>query len=583
MAIASDGTGYLSSGTQYWTFTTVDTPVVSGPYTLTSSASTVDTTGNGDLIAASNGDVYLIKSPTTASNYIDVFKISGTSGTTAQYYGRVTDSDLNQAFGGAAALSTGLYVSSTRGRLSNVNLATYSASTVTSNAAITTDLASCYYPNLAPNITATKSVSKVAGSAGTSVLPGDTLEYTIVTRNSGTLSTSTATLQDTVPAGTTYVAGSTTMNLDAVADRSGVTGNDLMPFSVARAISSPGAGGGVVEVDSTTNTVTSSPTDADDNEVVVKFRVKVNAGTTEVRNRATVVHVDGTALTNETVTSAGQPALTIVKSVDTSYVKVTVPNPADSTALTLAPQQVVYTITVTNTGSVPANNVKVTDTLPAGLRFVSATLARSTGTGAGGVTTYGTASPVSSTTASPDLTFDVGTLPVTEPGRSVQIRIIAEPTVAANTNQTAYLNTAKVSATSVTEDSSAQVRTDVVYTRLFKQVHNLGSAPAAEVPQQTPAWGGSGHGLPNDVLEYCIDFYNYGSVALNNYIVKDAVPTNTTYVPDSATVKTGTMTTTPVQPFPGVVVGEANGVVTATISSLAPQTSGSLCFRTRIR
>lgn len=583
MAIASDGTGYLSSGTQYWTFTTVDTPVVSGPYTLTSSDSTVDTTGNGDLITASNGDVYLIKSPTTASNYIDVFKISGTSGTTAQYYGRVTDSDLNQAFGGAAALSTGLYVSSTSGRLSNVNLATYSASTVTSSAAITADLASCYYPNLAPNITATKSVSKVAGSAGTSVLPGDTLEYTIVTRNSGTLSTSTATLQDTVPAGTTYVAGSTTMNLGAVADRSGVTGNDLMPFSVARAISSPGAGGGVVEVDSTTNTVTSSPTDADDNEVVVKFRVTVNAGTTEVRNRATVVHVDGTALTNETVTSAGQPALTIVKSVDTSYVKVTVPDPANSTALTISPQRVVYTITVTSTGSVPANNVKVTDTLPAGLRFISATLARSTGTGAGGVTTYGTASPVSSTTASPDLTFDVGTLPVTEPGRSVQIRIVAEPTVAANTNQTAYLNTAKVSATSVAEDSSAQVRTDVVYTRLFKQVHNLGSAPAAEVPQQTPTWGGSGHGLPDDVLEYCIDFYNYGSVALNNYIVKDAVPTNTTYVPDSATVKTGTMTTTPVQPFPGVVVGEANGVVTATISSLAPQTSGSLCFRTRIR
>lgn len=583
MAIASDGTGYLSSGTQYWTFTTVGTPVVSGPYTLTSSDSTVDTTGNGDLITASNGDVYLIKSPTTASNYIDVFKISGTSGTTAQYYGRVTDSDLNQAFGGAAALSTGLYVSSTSGRLSNVNLATYSASTVADGAARTADLASCYYPNLAPNITATKSVSKVAGSAGSSVLPGDTLEYTIVTRNSGTLSTSTATLQDTVPAGTTYVAGSTTMNLGAVADRSGVTGNDLMPFSVARAISSPGAGGGVVEVDSTTDTVTSSPTDADDNEVVVKFRVTVNAGTTEVRNRATVVHVDGTALTNETVTSAGQPALTIVKSVDTSYVKVTVPDPANSTALTISPQRVVYTITVTSTGSVPANNVKVTDTLPAGLRFVSATLARSTGTGAGGVATYGTASPVSSSTASPDLTFDVGTLPVTEPGRSVQIRIIAEPTVAANTNQTAYLNTAKVSATSVAEDSSAQVRTDVVYTRLFKQVHNLGSAPAAEVPQQTPAWGGSGHGLPNDVLEYCIDFYNYGSVALSNYVVKDKVPTNTTYVPDSATVKTGTMATTPVQPFPGAVVGEADGVVTATISSLAPQTSGSLCFRARIR
>jgi conserved repeat domain len=467
--------------------------------------------------------------------------------------------------------------------LANVNLATYSASTVTSSAANTSDLASCYYPNLAPNITATKSVRKVSGSAGSAILPGDTLEYTIVTRNSGTLSSSTTTLQDTVPAGTTYVVGSTQLNFSSVTDRTGVTSNDQMPYSVATPISSPTAASGIVRVDNTPNTITSSATDPDNREAVVTFRVTVNSGVTEIRNRATAVHVDGSVSTNETATSAGAPALSVVKSVDSSYVKVTLPDPANSTALALTPQQVVYTITVTNTGTATANNVKVTDTLPTGMNLVSATLARSTSTDAKGVTTYGTASALSSSTAAPNLTFDVGSLSATEPGHSAQLRVTVTPSVTPNSNQAAYLNTARSSATSVAEVTSAQVRTDVIYTRLFKQVHNVGSNPPAEVPQQSPAWSDKSQGLPGEALEYCIDFYNYGSVALNNYVVKDVVPANTTYVVGSATVKTGTMGTTPLQTFAGASVGEANGVVTATIGALAPQARGSLCFRARIR
>ncbi|WP_414657378.1 hypothetical protein ACINK0_03995 [Deinococcus sp. VB343] len=275
---------------------------------------------------------------------------------------------------------------------------------------------------------------------------------------------------------------------------------------------------------------------------------------------------------------------TCVKSVDTSYVKVTVPNPADSTALTLAPQQVVYTITVTNTGTAPATNVKVTDSLPAGMSFVSATLARSTGTDAGGVTTYGTPSSLSSTTASPNLTFDVGSLSNLEPGRSAQIRVTAAPTVVANTTQNAYLNTAKSSATLVNEVSSEEVRTDVVYTRLFKQVHNLGSNPPAGVPQSSPAWVSIGKGLPGDVLEYCIDFYNYGSVPLNNYKVTDVVPLNTAYVSGSAVIKTGSMTAPGSTFTPGSVTYDtATNSVIASGMTVPAAGGGTLCFRARIR
>lgn len=44
-----------------------------------------------------------------------------------------------------------------------------------------------------------------------------------------------------------------------------------------------------------------------------------------------------------------------------------------------------------------------------------------------------------------------------------------------------------------------------------------------------------------EVLEYCIDFYNYGSVVLNNYVVKDVVLVNIIYVVGSVIVKMGMM------------------------------------------
>ncbi|ADY25395.1 conserved repeat domain protein [Deinococcus proteolyticus MRP] len=570
MAIAPDGTGYLTSGTQYWTFTSSGTPAVSGPYPLTSSDGTVDTSGNGDLIVGSNGSVYIMKSPSPASNYIDVFKISGTSGTTAQYYGRITNSNLNQAFGGAAALASGVYVSSTSGRLATVNLAMYSATTVTGSAAVTADLASCYYPDLAPNITATKSVRKVAGSAGNVVQPGDTLEYTIVTRNAGTLSASTTTLQDTVPAGTTYVAGSTALNFVGVGDRTGVTGNDVMPFSVARAINSPGASSGVVEVDGSEGSTTTSSTDPDDNEVVVTFRVTVNSGVSEIRNRATVVHVDGTAQTNETVTSSGQPALAVVKSVDKSYITVT-PDPSNTGTATLpaaqlSPAQLKYTITVTNNGTAAATGVTVTDTLPAQLTYASATLAKSSA-----ANTYGAPVALTNTGSGQNLAFSVGDLPITEPGRSVQIVVTTNVKLQANTNQTALLNTASATASGLTPVSSGQVRTDVVYPKLTKRVRNVTQNKPVN-PDGTAAYSSvSVDGFPGNVLEYCLDYRNHSSVSINNWTLTDSIPGNTTFVPDSQSPAAATFT-----------AGPGKGQIQYGPVTLTPGQSGSVCFRVKV-
>ncbi|HUQ12307.1 MAG TPA: hypothetical protein VM146_18500 [Steroidobacteraceae bacterium] len=112
-------------------------------------------------------------------------------------------------------------------------------------------------------LTVTKAYSVVsdgfspAGQA--KAIPGAVIQYTITVQNNG-LVTSGATLTEIVPANTTYVAGSTTLNGVAVADVAGT-----MPFVTARAINSPAAASGVINPGSTAA-----------ERAVVVFRVTIN-------------------------------------------------------------------------------------------------------------------------------------------------------------------------------------------------------------------------------------------------------------------------------------------------------------------
>ena len=97
---------------------------------------------------------------------------------------------------------------------------------------------------------------------GTAGQPGlfDIRPNAAVTVQNNGLVTSGATLTEIIPANTTYVAGSTTLNGVAVADVSGA-----MPFITARAINSPSAASGVINPGSTAA-----------ERAVVVFRVTIN-------------------------------------------------------------------------------------------------------------------------------------------------------------------------------------------------------------------------------------------------------------------------------------------------------------------
>jgi len=90
-------------------------------------------------------------------------------------------------------------------------------------------------------------------------IPGAVMEYTISVQNNGIV-TSGASLTEIIPANTTYVAGSTTLNGAARADVAGA-----MPFVGGGSINSPSAAAGVINPGSTAAEI-----------AVVRFRVTIN-------------------------------------------------------------------------------------------------------------------------------------------------------------------------------------------------------------------------------------------------------------------------------------------------------------------
>jgi large repetitive protein len=179
----------------------------------------------------------------------------------------------------------------------------------------------------------TKSVSPTGD-----VQPGTTLTYSIAMTNDGTTASSGSTLQDQVPANTSYVGTSTTLNGIAVAD---VAGN--MPFSVTTTVNSPIQAAGVLAVGQTAT-------------VVFQVRV-INSASGTITNTATG-DIDGSGAAPSRSASASTPIrLAALLSI----------NKDNGQASTPAGANVTYVITVSNAGPSAADGAVVTDPSATGL------------------------------------------------------------------------------------------------------------------------------------------------------------------------------------------------------------------------
>ena len=313
-------------------------------------------------------------------------------------------------------------------------------------------------------ISLTKQVDRLTAAAG------DVLTYTLSYAASGSGAASGVRLADTIPAGASYVPGTIRWNGAPMTD---ATGDD------AGSIVSGGTRVVVVNFGSVAPGATGS----------VTFQVWVNSGparTVDNRSNTTYTWAGGadTTLSNTVQTTVLVPALSLDKQLT-------------SPSVALIGQQVRFTLRYANAvGAAPAQNVVLTDTLPAGLQYFSATSAPSV---AGQV-----------------LSWSLGTLAAGESG-AIDLVLAVAPTVR---DTVLVRNVAFLQAQSTTALSAA----------------------AAQLALVGPPTAALGLDLTADVLEvgvgqaipYTVTVGNPGTLTVTDIRVAVGLPVGARFAPGSA-------------------------------------------------
>jgi uncharacterized repeat protein (TIGR01451 family) len=188
-------------------------------------------------------------------------------------------------------------------------------------------------PNLinAVRLAPTKTVSP------TGVVPvGQQLTYTISVPNSGQVGSAGTTLTDPIPAGTTYVPNSTTLNSISVPDIAGA-----MPFAATNLINSVSQASGVIAAGAT---------------ATIQFKVTVNNNPPSVITNTASIDPDGAGIAQTLSVFAVNTPLTPPVAT-----KVFVPSTISAGAISK------LTITVSNANASTLTLAALSDTLPAGL------------------------------------------------------------------------------------------------------------------------------------------------------------------------------------------------------------------------
>ena len=316
------------------------------------------------------------------------------------------------------------------------------------------------------------------------VVAGQPLTYTVTVTNNGPAAATGVTLVDTLPSGATYQ--SDTPSQGTSSEAGGVVTATLGNLGI-------GASATVtilVNVDSSTTTALSNQAQVTGNET------DLVAG-------------------NNTVTEPTQ----VNSEIDLQITK------SDSVDPTVAGQQLTYTLNVTNNGPSDATGVVVTDTLPTGVAFNTATPSQGSSSHAAGVVTASLGAMVSGASATVTIVVDV---PASATGT-----LTNNASVTANETETNATNNSDSEATALTSE------VDLVVTK----TDSVDPATA---------------GLP---LTYTMIVTNNGPSDATSVVATDTLPTDFAFTSGSATLGT---------------VSHTSGVATATIGTLTPGQSETI-------
>ncbi len=355
-----------------------------------------------------------------------------------------------------------------------------------------------FSPTVAGNVN--KTVTNLTRGGGIA-LPGDILEYTIVTGNTGQDGAINMVLTDPIPTNVTYAPNSLQVTAGAnIGAKTDAAADDQAEYDSAnnRVVFRLGTGA----------TGTSGGTLAPAATTTIKFKVQVVASPSAsiITNQATVAfkaQTLGTSLTatsdGDTGSSGAQPTAIVIPA-NLSITK------TDSVDPITPGNNLTYAITVTNSGGIAATNAVMNDPLPAGITFQSIT------------------TPSGWTCAIPAVGA-TGTVNCTNPSFAIGSATFTV-VVKVNPSQTANLsNTATIASSTLDTDTSNNSATQTTNVQTSADLRLSKTATPA-----SPAVGST--------FNYTITMTNDGPSAATNIQARDALPTGITYL--SHTTTTGT-------------------------------------------
>jgi len=401
------------------------------------------------------------------------------------------------------------------------------------------------------------------------LLAGETLRYTITVKNIGNANATGVVLRDSIPVNTTYVAGSTTLDGVRVPDVGGTS-----PLVGGMPIHSP--------ADPTPGSMPADASSSQANVATITFDVVVDPNV-----------LDGTIISNQGFVDAVPNGIVNVPSDDP---RTPIPNDptlnivgnhpllyAEKRAVLLVdlgtpgvvdPGDVLrYTITIQNSGTIPATGASVKDAVPANTAYVANT------TLLNGLPVRQPDGGTAPLAAGIDVSSSDRTPPLPGPGAgtisahgvaTLQYDLRVDPGTPAGTlivNQ-ATVETAQVQGLLTDGDGNpangAQPTVVVV-----------GAVQQLSITKQVSVVGG-GPALPGALLEYLVTVTNFAAVPALGVVITDDLdasqPGQLAYVPGSATMNGA-----------AVGVGFAGSTITADYGTsygpLAPGATVTLRFR----
>jgi len=358
---------------------------------------------------------------------------------------------------------------------------------------------------------------------------GDSLRYTITAKNIGVENAVNAFFSDQVPANTTYVANSTTLNGNAVADPA----NGVSPLQGGILINAP--------EDLTPGNMRADASATTSNVATIAFDVVV----------ATDV-VNGTIISNQALISGegdgsgpfptqpsddpatdvlGDPTQDIVGNLPILDLQKTATLLIDGSV----PDQVDpgdtlrYSFVISNAGSIPASGVVLTDNLPANVAYVpnSVTL--------NGVAVADAVAGTLPLIAGIDISSTDLTPPLPAPGNGTvnagrSATVMFDVTVTGASGQL-ITNQAVLSSIELPDEPSDADGNDENGDQ--QTIVSIGNTQQLVITKEVQIVGG-GIASAGGQLEYIIRVENVSSVAATNVVITDPVPAQVTFVAGSA-------------------------------------------------